>query len=131
MNAAKLQDLRILVAEDEGMLAWQIASILESAGCEVVGPFARVEDVLRAAAEHQLDGAVLDVNLRGQPVFPAAQMLHARGVPVVLSSGYTDSSTFPEAFREAPCVRKPYDAASLIELCRRHFKPPTAQPETP
>jgi len=124
MSAKALQGLRVLVAEDEGVLASQIATILEGAGCEVVGAFARMEDVLRVAADVHLEGAVLDVNLRGVAVFPAAEVLRSRGVPVVLSSGYTDSASFPPSFRDVPCVRKPYDARHLVELCRRHFKAP-------
>lgn len=121
MAGEDLKGRRVLVAEDEGMLAWQLADVLEQAGCEVVGPCASVEDLRRLAASERLDGAVLDVNLRGALVFDAAAELRERGVPVVLSSGYSDAEIFPPDFRDAPRVRKPYEPRALLELCRSVF----------
>lgn len=123
MAGARLKGRRVLVAEDEGVLAWQLVDLLEDAGCEVVGPCASLADLLRIAEAEaaRLHGAVLDVNLRGALVFEAAAALQARGVPVLLASGYTDSAIFPVEFRDAPCLRKPYEARELLRLCEQLF----------
>jgi DNA-binding response OmpR family regulator len=119
---------RILVAEDEGMLAWQIVDLLERAGAEIVGPCASVADLRRKASGERLDGAVLDVNLRGALVFEAAAELRARGVPIVLSSGYSDGAAiFPPEFRDVPRLRKPYELRVLLDLCRSVFAPPATR----
>jgi CheY-like chemotaxis protein len=121
---ASLKGRRVLVAEDEGMLAWQVVDVLEGAGAEVVGPCSTVEDVRRLAISERLDGAVLDVNLRGALVFDVAAELQARGVPIVLSSGYTTATIFPPEFHGAPRLRKPYEPQLLLELCQRVFAAP-------
>ena len=67
-----LDGLRILVAEDNVLAAMELEQVLEDCGCETVGPAATVDQALRLAREERLDGAVLDVNLRDQAVFPVA-----------------------------------------------------------
>ncbi|MDF2767047.1 MAG: hypothetical protein K0S81_4043, partial [Rhodospirillales bacterium] len=64
-----LHGLRVLVAEDEGLVALEIAHTLQKLGCRVVGPVPRVKDVIRLAQEGEFDAAILDVNLRGEYVF--------------------------------------------------------------
>ena len=76
---------RILVVEDEALIAMDLEWTLRQSGCEVVGPVATLGDAVRAAAtEHPLDGAILDVNLGRERVFPVADLLADRGraVPV-------------------------------------------------
>lgn len=116
-----LNGLRILAAEDEGLVALAIESILTGFGCTVVGPIATVERAVQLAREEPLDGALLDVNLRGSTVFPAADALLARGVPVILSTGYDDVSMFPERFRTLPRVVKPFDEERLGSVMRETF----------
>ena len=65
-----------------------------------------------------VDGALLDVNLRGEMVFPAARILIARGVPVVFCSGYTSLRTIPAEFAAVPQVSKPYEPDLLIAALR-------------
>src|SRR5690606_28701228 len=94
-----LAGLRILIVEDELLVALELETMLGSLGCEVVGPAARLEKALNLAETEELDGAVLDVNLRGKPVYPVAAALGARGIPFIFSTGYSNSSTVPGAFR--------------------------------
>jgi CheY-like chemotaxis protein len=112
---------RILLAEDEILIAADIEAMLVELGCEVVGPVATVAEIERLAAVGDLDGAVLDVNLRGLPVFSALPALRARSVPVILSSGYDSSELFPEEFRDLPVLVKPYDRKELAALLRTAF----------
>jgi CheY-like chemotaxis protein len=103
----------VLLAEDELLVAMDIEASLRELGCEVVGPVATVAEVERLAERPDLDGAVLDVNLRGAKVFDALPALLARGLPVLLSSGYDEAILFPHEFRSLPVLVKPYDARKL------------------
>jgi len=103
----------VLLAEDELLVAMDIEASLRELGCEVVGPVATVAEVERFAERPDLDGAVLDVNLRGAKVFGALPALLARGLPVLLSSGYDEALLFPQEFRSLPVLVKPYDASKL------------------
>jgi CheY-like chemotaxis protein len=109
---------RILLAEDELLVAAEIELMLAELGCEVVGPVATVAEVERLAGAEPLDCALLDVNLRGEQVFSAVPALHARKIPVVLSSGYHSPARFPQGFRQLPVLVKPYDRAELAALLR-------------
>ena len=94
-----LDGLRILVAEDNVLAAMELEQVLEECGCETVGPAATVEQALRLAREERLDGAVLDVNLRDQAVFPVADELARRGVRMIFATGYEDGYNFPARAR--------------------------------
>lgn len=111
--------MRILLGEDEGLIALDLQSMLMDLGYDVIGPAGTVEEVMAAAST--CDGALLDVNLRGELVFPAARLLLSRSVPVIFSSGYDDGGEFPAEFREVPRLMKPYDDNALREVCRRAF----------
>ena len=103
----------VLLAEDELLVAMDIEASLRELGWEVVGPVATVAEVERLAEHPDLDAAVLDVNLRGVKIFPILPRLLARGLPVLLSSGYEEVSLFPDEFRRLPVLVKPYDARQL------------------
>jgi CheY-like chemotaxis protein len=110
-----LQGRRLLVVEDEYIVATDLAQRLEDAGAEVVGPVASVPDALDLveAQGTRLDGAVLDVNLGGEQVYPVADALIDRGVPFVLATGY-DASAISPAYANAPRCEKPIDPRSLV-----------------
>ena len=115
-----LADLRILVVEDEVLIALEIEERLQRLGCEIVGPVGRLERALELARSTALDGAVLDVNVKGGLVYPVAEELLARQVPVVLSTGY-GPNTLPPAFRDLPCLRKPFGAGQLENMAQEAF----------
>ena len=112
-----LANRRILLAEDEGLIALDVESMLQGFGCEVVGPLSELEDILLAIQAQPLDGALLDVNLRGRQVFDILPEFISRNIPVVLTSGYDDASLFPRAFRELPRISKPFDQGTLHRVC--------------
>ena len=105
---------RVLVAEDEALIAMEVEAALRRAGWEVVGPVARAAEVARlAAGEQPLDAAVLDIRLGGgATVFAAADALAARGVPLVFLTGY-GPGILPERLRGRPVLRKPFPAERL------------------
>jgi len=112
-----LPPLRILVVEDEGLIALNLELILRRLGCEIVGPISKVDDIIGAARMHRPDGAFLDVNLRGRKVFDVLPEMIDLGVPCVLSSGYDDPMLFPAAFRNMPRIAKPFDEMALRRAC--------------
>ena len=80
---------RILVAEDEYFIARYLVDDLRDIGADVLGPVATIADALTLIAAEPLDAAVLDVNLRGEMAYPVVDALLVRGIPVVLSTGYS------------------------------------------
>jgi CheY-like chemotaxis protein len=108
---------RILIAEDEAMIALDLESVLQDLGCEVIGPVADVEDLVQQCEAHHPDGALLDINLRGKQVFAVLPRLIQQGVPVIITSGYDDVTLIPQDFRALPRLSKPFNQAALRELC--------------
>ncbi len=106
---------RILLAEDEFLIALTAADALVALGAVVVGPACSLAAGLALAADEALDGAVLDVNLNGEDSRPVVDLLARRRVPFVLTTGY-DRVDNPHA---APVVTKPYDEDRIDSALRR------------
>ena len=103
-----LSGRRVLVVEDESLVAMLLETILEDMGCTPVGPISTVEEALSVVAqETQLDAALLDVNVAGVHVFPVAQALKDKGVPFVFSTGYGEGG-LPDEWRGQPTIQKPF-----------------------
>jgi CheY-like chemotaxis protein len=115
MTGALLIGKRVMVAEDELLVAMLIEDVLADAGCLLVGPFSNVSDALAAARDAMIDIALLDVNLRGQKIYPAAEALAARGIPFLLLSGYGRDAA-PPNHPEWESVSKPFKAADLTKM---------------
>ena len=114
LTASVLRGRRLLVVEDEYMMAEDLRRDLEKAGAQVVGPVPSVADALRVlAGEAALDGAILDVNLRGEKAYPVADALRERGIPFVLATGY-EQWALPEAYKDVPRCDKPVDLRHLV-----------------
>jgi two-component sensor histidine kinase/CheY-like chemotaxis protein len=111
----RLSGQRILVVEDEALIAGQIEYLLASHGCSVVGPANNVERALARAISEPLDAATVDVNLAGVRSDAVASALHERGIPFVVLSGYS-SSGITGALGRAPVLSKPFDEAALVKL---------------
>ena len=110
---------RVLVVEDESLVAMLLETILEDMGCTPVGPVATVDEGLAmVAGEGTLDAALLDVNVAGREVFPIADALKGRGVPFVFSTGYGEGG-LPDAWRGHPTVQKPFTEAAIRDALMR------------
>jgi CheY-like chemotaxis protein len=111
-----LRGRRILVVEDEYLLADDISRALAEAGAEVLGPVAsaRAAEAI-IASEERIDAAVLDINLRDGAVFPAADTLAERDIPFAFATGYEQWS-LPERFQDRPLVEKPFKASQITAL---------------
>jgi DNA-binding response OmpR family regulator len=103
---------RILLVEDEAIIALEMESLLQQASCEVVA-CSSLESGLREADERKFDAAVLDLNLRGQLSFPIADALAAKGIPFIFISGY-EPEIVPRQYRRRPFVGKPYMSQRLL-----------------
>jgi len=104
---------RILLVEDEYMIAHDMADGLRALGADVVGPvpsLAKALDMIEQ--ESDLDGAVLDINLDGQKVFPAADRLLERNVPILFTTGY-DEATIPAKYANVHLCEKPVTSGRL------------------
>lgn len=103
-----LSGRRILVVEDESLVAMLLETILEDMECVPVGPVSSVADALKTVTEEDaLDAALLDVNVAGTYVFPVAEALKAKGVPFVFSTGYGEGG-LPDEWRGQPTIQKPF-----------------------
>ncbi len=109
---------RILVVEDDFLVASLLAEILESVGWQVVGPVAHLATALDAAASEGIDAAVLDVDLGGQTVYPVAAVLDARRVPFVFVTG-CNREALPPLFCGRPHLGKPFAPGELIGTVAR------------
>ena len=115
-----LRRRRVLVVEDSALVAMELETALRAEGAEVIGPHARIEDALAAIAVRRPNAAVLDIDLDGVAVFPLADALAARGVPMLFTTGYEPGLVLPPRFAGAPTLTKPYRgeeaAAAVVAL---------------
>jgi DNA-binding response OmpR family regulator len=115
MTHSELAGLRVLVVEDELAIAMLVEIALQEQQCTVVGPYGSLGEALAAARGESMDVALLDINLAGEMVFPAAEVLAERDVPFLLLSGY-GASRLPSDWQHWPVCRKPFN---LDDLCSR------------
>ena len=112
-----LRKARVLLIEDEPLIAMDMSDTLEEAGCIVVGTAVSVPEALRLISETEFDAALLDANLGGEPVDEVASALTRRGKPFAFVTGY-GADALPEAFRQAPLVNKPLMRNAALQAIR-------------
>lgn len=117
--------LRILIVEDEMLIADMIADVLQDAGFHIVGPAMSLELGTTLASDEELDGAFLDINLAGKTSFPIADTLMRRDIPVAFLTGYYQAA-LPDAYSRCARLSKPFQHRDLIMLAQRHFTPRTS-----
>src|SRR5262245_46391577 len=109
-----LSGRRVLVVEDDALIALELEQTLQDRGVTVVGPFGSVDNALPFAG-NGLDGAVLDINLGDEDVFPVADALSDAGTPFMFLTGHSDSR-LPARHQGRPVMRKPYSPGRLTEV---------------
>ena len=114
-SLASVSTSRMLIAEDEALVAIMIEDVAIELGWSVVGPFSRAADALAAAKTDEIHAAILDVNLGGESVYPIADTLMARGVPFVFATGY-GAESIDRRFACAPVLQKPIDRQVLQQV---------------
>lgn len=117
--------MRLLVVEDESLIAILIEQALTDLGHSLVGPVPRLAQAMEVAREVEVDAAILDINLRGEPIYPAAAILAKRGIPFVFVSGYNPGEV-DERFRDRPLLRKPFTGEDLRKCLEKAMHPTAA-----
>lgn len=108
-----LKGRRILLVEDESLVALLAESMLEELGCQVLLAM-RLEHALTLATSGEFALAMLDVNLGEERSYPIADILHARGIPFLFATGYDQSGLLPH-YRHVPTIQKPFRENELAE----------------
>jgi CheY-like chemotaxis protein len=114
-----LAGVRLLLVEDEALVAMELEDLISSLGGEAVGPFGRVADALEALRRERVDGAVLDVRLDGDTTFQIADVLLQAASPILFVTGAV--SSIPEGYRKVPRLRKPFDETEFARLAKSIF----------
>ncbi len=103
---------RVLIVEDEVLLAMHLEYLLNELGHEVVGQARRIDMAMELARTSDIDFAVLDINVAGSTSFPVADILRQRGIPFAFASGY-GAEGLMDGYRDSPALRKPYGQKDL------------------
>ncbi len=130
MNATAdrpLQGTRILIAEDDAILAFDLGITLQKAGAKILGPTLTLAHTLSLAQTTSMSAAVLDVSLRDEDVFPAAHELKERGIGIVFYTGYAAVEQLRRDWPDAQVLTKPTPARILVESVRKVLRPDGGQ----
>ena len=114
-----LAGLRLLLVEDEALVAMELEELISNLGGEAVGPFGRVADALEVLGREHVNGAVLDVRLNGDTTFQIADVLLKAANPILFVTGAV--SSIPERYRQVPRLHKPFDYAEFERLAKSVF----------
>ena len=127
---------RVLVVEDNYLMAEVICDFVRACGFQPVGPASTVEGGVRLAREEEIDAAILDINLQGRLCFPICSALAQKHVPFIFLSGYATTLLVPSEFRAVRHIEKPFAAEEfesilqeLIGRCGRSIAAPLAAPQ--
>jgi CheY-like chemotaxis protein len=112
--------LRVLIVEDEALIRMAFEEMLSDLGHDVAGMADRIETAIELARSCECDVAILDVHLGSEPIFPAADLLAQRGIPFILTTGYSGSE-LPARFRTRPTMEKPFQPGRLEQLLAEIF----------
>jgi two-component SAPR family response regulator len=121
VRADSLTGLRVLIVEDDYIVATECGAVLRKHGARVLGP---VPDVARARASlvvESPDCILLDINLKGEMVFDLAREIAMRGIAIIFTTGY-DNTVVPASLRTRPFLQKPVEAHALIHEVRRETR---------
>ncbi len=112
-----LEGLKVLLVEDEFLILLSLEKMLGDLGCDVVTSVPRVAKALAMLDTVGAAAAVLDVNVAGEPVYPVAEALAVRGIPLVFTTGYGDSG-IAAPWKDSPIVQKPFSQDQLARALR-------------
>lgn len=129
-DTADLNGKRIVVVEDDFVLATDICRTLRDLGATVLGPAPTPYYAMHLIGRKKIDAAVLDVRLHGATVFEVADMLRDQGVPIIFATG-SDRKSMPNRFQEAPILEKPFDRKKLVSELHAVTRRPVVRPANP
>jgi DNA-binding response OmpR family regulator len=114
MDHDALRGRRILVVEDDALLAMSVDDMLREAGADVAGPADTLDSAGQLAAEGHLSAAILDIRLYDDEVWPIARLLATRGVPFMFHTGHFDGTSLPAEWAGRPILTKPARAKQIV-----------------
>jgi CheY-like chemotaxis protein len=118
MNAGPNAKSRILLVEDEALIAMLMEDMLAELDCEVSATVGQLDEAVRVAGTQHFDVAFIDVNLRGVPAWPLADVLRTRGIPFAFVTGYGSAGT-AAAHADVPVLQKPFRVQDLEAVLQR------------
>lgn len=121
MSAPRTDKLKVLIVEDEALVAMMIEDIVLDLGYDVVAIAGRLEEGMQLARDLTIDAAVVDLNLNGQRTDSIAAILQARGIPIVFATGYGAAGLAPE-WSHYPVLQKPFPPGDLADALARVAK---------
>ena len=110
-----LEGRRILIVEDELLVAMEVEDLLQDHGCDILQTASTVSDALKRIKEGRPELVILDRNLDGERTSPVAEELNRLGTPFIVMTGYVSGVADEPSMRDAPCLRKPWAAADLVD----------------
>lgn len=122
MTETSHKGLRVLIIEDESMVAMLIEDMLADLGCTIAGVASRLDEAMGKVSSLAFDAAILDVNLNGSLTHPVAEALVERGTPFILATGY-GASGVPETLRRVPVLTKPFYQRDLEQALAAALAP--------
>ena len=122
---ADIAGLRILLVEDESLVAMLVEDALEMLHCQVIGCASRLRNARALAEGEGFDAAILDINVGGEPIYPIAEVLARREIPFVFLTGYGADSV-AEPFRDRPILQKPFQLGELHDRLAQAVGSPTS-----
>ena len=105
----------VLIAEDAGLVATELAKELRASGFVVVGPASTLTEALAAMEDQCCAAAIVDLNLQGESAIPLIRRLKGRGIPILVTTGYQLDTTLAHALKDVPYLVKPYRASDLVQ----------------
>jgi CheY-like chemotaxis protein len=106
---------RILIVEDEYIIADVIREIVEECGCEAIGPYGTLSEALRACTSQDADAAIVDLILHGESAYPIADVLAKRRIPFGFATG-RDTAATERAWNQRPCLDKPFSENEMRQF---------------
>jgi DNA-binding response OmpR family regulator len=119
---AELEGIKVLVVEDEFLVATLIEEMLQTAGCIVSGPIPRLSEALAAVNHESYDAAILDINLGPERIDPVADVLSRRKIPFLFVTGY-NVGALPNGHTQRPRLCKPFKMADLLDALTALVRP--------
>ncbi|CAM3720568.1 response regulator [Litorimonas haliclonae] len=114
-ETSSIGEKRVLVVEDEALIALQLEMEIEDIGHKVAGTCMNLPECLRFIEDAEIDGAILDVDLRGVDVFPAAEKLRQKNIPFVFHTGHGDKYQIEERFPRSTVFKKPTSTNIMLK----------------
>ena len=114
---------RAMVAEDSALVSLGLEFELRQQGIEIIGCASTVEQALVMAKTEVFEIAILDINLHGEMIFPVADLVLQRGIPIIFTTGYDPRQMLPPEYADTACLQKPYDFRALMHLVAQTLMP--------